>query len=319
MARSRVMREHESRNQDLSISVLLSRCITHISKHPVHRLTIKVSYCQDGLILHVERYAPPRVQVLVNVRVLIISCKPFRHHIHVCPLHPILRILFPLAYYVGVKTKSRVCHYPIRPDRWWEIQGTWRLTGRWGIIEIWITDWYLVSRRVSLLSFLPSTSSSCLRYITFSTRHHIKFPHTLLSPSLWLGDWRNSKLSSAHVYLRQPDSQPHGEWESLPKALIDDAAQLVKANSIEGMSSIPSHLAPSSFTWIGVGADDRKQEGQYHCKPNSRCPASIFKRMDMRKSKRCWYPDHLYTIHQFESKSITHLSPMYHHHHRLRV
>lgn len=43
-----------------------------------------------------------------------------------------------------------------------------------------------------------------------------------------------SKLSSAHVYLRQPDGQPHGPWDKLPKALVDDAAQLVKANSIEG-------------------------------------------------------------------------------------
>jgi hypothetical protein len=45
-----------------------------------------------------------------------------------------------------------------------------------------------------------------------------------------------SKLSSAHVYLRQPDSQPHGEWDKLPVALLNDAAQLVKANSIEGES-----------------------------------------------------------------------------------
>ncbi|ODN83316.1 hypothetical protein, variant [Cryptococcus amylolentus CBS 6039] len=44
----------------------------------------------------------------------------------------------------------------------------------------------------------------------------------------------NSKLSSAHVYLRQPDGQPHGEWDKLPSALVNDLAQLVKANSIEG-------------------------------------------------------------------------------------
>lgn len=43
-----------------------------------------------------------------------------------------------------------------------------------------------------------------------------------------------SKLSSAHVYLRQPESQPHDEWDKLPAALVNDAAQLVKANSIEG-------------------------------------------------------------------------------------
>lgn len=44
-----------------------------------------------------------------------------------------------------------------------------------------------------------------------------------------------SKLSSAHVYLRQPEEQPHGEWDKLPAAIVDDLAQLVKANSIEGM------------------------------------------------------------------------------------
>ncbi|KAK8869683.1 hypothetical protein IAR55_000251 [Kwoniella newhampshirensis] len=42
------------------------------------------------------------------------------------------------------------------------------------------------------------------------------------------------KLSSAHVYLRQSPSQPHGDWDALPAPLLIDAAQLVKANSIEG-------------------------------------------------------------------------------------
>jgi len=39
------------------------------------------------------------------------------------------------------------------------------------------------------------------------------------------------KMSSAHVYLRLNDGQT---IESLPKVLVDDAAQLVKQNSIEG-------------------------------------------------------------------------------------
>lgn len=46
-----------------------------------------------------------------------------------------------------------------------------------------------------------------------------------------------SKLSSAHVYLRQSEGEPHGAWDALPAALINDAAQLVKANSIEGALS----------------------------------------------------------------------------------
>ncbi|KAF8272608.1 cytoplasmic protein [Lactarius quietus] len=40
------------------------------------------------------------------------------------------------------------------------------------------------------------------------------------------------KLSSAHVYLRLPESIP--SWEEIPEALLVDCAQLVKANSIEG-------------------------------------------------------------------------------------
>jgi hypothetical protein len=40
------------------------------------------------------------------------------------------------------------------------------------------------------------------------------------------------KLSSAHVYLRLPESI--SSWEAIPEALLVDCAQLVKANSIEG-------------------------------------------------------------------------------------
>lgn len=39
------------------------------------------------------------------------------------------------------------------------------------------------------------------------------------------------KLSSAHVYLRMPEAMT---WEAIPEALLNDCAQLVKANSIEG-------------------------------------------------------------------------------------
>jgi hypothetical protein len=43
------------------------------------------------------------------------------------------------------------------------------------------------------------------------------------------------KLSSAHVYLRMPDTL--ASWESIPEPLLIDCAQLVKANSIEGTST----------------------------------------------------------------------------------
>ena len=38
-------------------------------------------------------------------------------------------------------------------------------------------------------------------------------------------------LSSAHVYVRLPDGE---SWEDIPKPLLEDCAQLTKANSIEG-------------------------------------------------------------------------------------
>jgi hypothetical protein len=38
------------------------------------------------------------------------------------------------------------------------------------------------------------------------------------------------KLSSAHVYLRLPNIQ----WDAIPTELLEDCAQLTKANSIEG-------------------------------------------------------------------------------------
>lgn len=39
------------------------------------------------------------------------------------------------------------------------------------------------------------------------------------------------KLSSAHVYVRL---QPGQTWLDIPEAVVEDCAQLVKANSIEG-------------------------------------------------------------------------------------
>jgi len=39
------------------------------------------------------------------------------------------------------------------------------------------------------------------------------------------------KLSSAHVYVRLPEGIT---WDAMPAALVEDCAQLVKENSIEG-------------------------------------------------------------------------------------
>ncbi|CAG8615385.1 4623_t:CDS:2 [Paraglomus brasilianum] len=47
----------------------------------------------------------------------------------------------------------------------------------------------------------------------------------------WDEDFHVDKLSSAHVYLRL---QPDQTWDAISSELLNDLAQLVKANSIEG-------------------------------------------------------------------------------------
>lgn len=39
-------------------------------------------------------------------------------------------------------------------------------------------------------------------------------------------------LSSAHIYLRMNEGE---SWDSIPAELLEDCAQLTKANSIDGM------------------------------------------------------------------------------------
>ena len=61
-------------------------------------------------------------------------------------------------------------------------------------------------------------------------------------------------LSSAHVYLRLKTGE---SWTSITKGLLEDCAQLTKANSIEG-----TKLA--SYRKLEVDSDDagdRQQEG----------------------------------------------------------
>ncbi|SPO04584.1 probable JLP2 DnaJ-Like Protein 2 [Cephalotrichum gorgonifer] len=60
-----------------------------------------------------------------------------------------------------------------------------------------------------------------------------KFENEELIKYAWDTDvWFHvDKLSSAHVYLRMTDDQA---WDALPRELLDDLAQLTKANSIEG-------------------------------------------------------------------------------------
>ncbi|KAN0118408.1 protein of unknown function (DUF814) domain containing protein [Russula decolorans] len=60
------------------------------------------------------------------------------------------------------------------------------------------------------------------------------------------------KLSSAHVYLRLPESI--SSWEAIPEPLLVDCAQLVKANSIEGNKR-------NDLTIIYTPADNLKKTG----------------------------------------------------------
>lgn len=69
----------------------------------------------------------------------------------------------------------------------------------------------------------------------------------------WEGDvWFHvDKLSSAHVYLRMPLGMT---WETIPEPLLLDAAQLTKANSIEGNKK-------DSITIIYTPASNLKKDG----------------------------------------------------------
>ncbi|KAH9972007.1 cytoplasmic protein [Lactifluus volemus] len=60
------------------------------------------------------------------------------------------------------------------------------------------------------------------------------------------------KISSAHVYLRLPESIP--SWDAIPEALLVDCAQLVKANSIEGNKR-------NDITIIYTPSDNLKKTG----------------------------------------------------------
>ncbi|KAK2735966.1 hypothetical protein FQN57_001039 [Myotisia sp. PD_48] len=58
-----------------------------------------------------------------------------------------------------------------------------------------------------------------------------KFENEELISHGWDNDFHVDNLSSAHVYLRLGDGE---KWDNIPKQLLEDCAQLTKANSIEG-------------------------------------------------------------------------------------
>ncbi|MCJ1401735.1 hypothetical protein MMC11_004952 [Xylographa trunciseda] len=58
-----------------------------------------------------------------------------------------------------------------------------------------------------------------------------KFENEELIKYGWEEDFHADNLSSAHIYLRLTPGQ---SWKDIPAALVEDCAQLTKANSIEG-------------------------------------------------------------------------------------
>ncbi|KAF9163086.1 Coiled-coil domain-containing protein 25 [Mortierella sp. AD011] len=72
------------------------------------------------------------------------------------------------------------------------------------------------------------------------------------------------KLSSAHVYLRLG---PNQTWDNIPELLLDDLAQLVKANSIEGNKK--NNLTIIYTPWSNLKKSGDMDVGQVSFKKNN--------------------------------------------------
>jgi hypothetical protein len=96
-----------------------------------------------------------------------------------------------------------------------------------------------------------------------------KFENEHLIEHAWPEDvWFHvSEMSSAHVYVRMPKG---GRWDDIPADVVDDCAQLVKANSIQGMF----RHGPSMRRLICA----RKQAQQHH--------RHLHPRVEFKKNRR---------------------------------
>ncbi|KAF9989763.1 Coiled-coil domain-containing protein 25 [Entomortierella chlamydospora] len=72
------------------------------------------------------------------------------------------------------------------------------------------------------------------------------------------------KLSSAHVYLRLG---PNQTWDNIPEPLLNDLAQLVKANSIEGNKK--NNLTIIYTPWSNLKKSGDMEVGQVSFKKNN--------------------------------------------------
>lgn len=61
-------------------------------------------------------------------------------------------------------------------------------------------------------------------------------------------------LSSAHLYLRLKENET---WDNIPDDLLEDCAQLTKANSIEGRETVPRRIQiPANISALGNKKDN---------------------------------------------------------------
>ncbi|KAK8191721.1 hypothetical protein HDK77DRAFT_453248 [Phyllosticta capitalensis] len=72
-------------------------------------------------------------------------------------------------------------------------------------------------------------------------------------------------LSSAHIYLRLPEGS---SWEDIPQALLEDCAQLTKANSIEGNKK--DNITIIYTPWSNLKKDGSMAVGQVGFKDNKK-------------------------------------------------
>lgn len=99
-------------------------------------------------------------------------------------------------------------------------------------------------------------------------------------------------LSSAHVYLRM---NPGETWESLPQSLLNDCAQLTKANSIQGNKR--DNIQIIYTPWSNLKKNSGMDTGQvtFH---KSKCVKKVFVETRenaivnrLNKTKKELYPD----------------------------
>ncbi|OCL06019.1 coiled-coil domain-containing protein [Glonium stellatum] len=70
-------------------------------------------------------------------------------------------------------------------------------------------------------------------------------------------DFHVDNLSSAHIYLRMNEGE---SWESIPQPLLEDCAQLTKANSIEGNKK--DNITVIYTPWSNLKKDGSMATGQ---------------------------------------------------------